>query len=110
MTRSYVAADTLPTQANDAADAQRNWRLFIMVLPFRTSTTGVTFTTRCERSVPSLAEDASSNCCSPSPGIDAKLIKSPQQMREATMSRRAFMAFLGSAAATLPLTASAQQP
>ena len=62
-----------------------------MVLPFRTPTTGVTFTTKCERSVPSLADDASSNADLCRRAIDAKLIKSPQRMREATMRRREFM-------------------
>src|SRR5215467_3528741 len=110
MTRSYVAADTIPTQANDAADAQRNWRRFIMVLPFRTSTTGVTFTTGASGASRALRTMQEAIDALRRRGIDAKLIKSPHRVREATMRRREFMAFLGSAAAALPLTASAQQP
>src|SRR5437868_3506031 len=56
---SWVAADTSPTQANvaaDAANAHTNRRLFIVAPPFRTSTEGVVFTTRCRRSIRSLAE------------------------------------------------------
>src|SRR5215470_14948673 len=43
MMRSYAAADALPTQASDAADVQRNWRLFIMVLPFPNIDDGCNF-------------------------------------------------------------------